>query len=194
MALWNNTTAPKWLLGVDNSLDEGKRGLGNNGIKNNKDIDGNALEDGNELAMADDEKGVGWRIWHSKENGKNIGEGRGWWEILATFDSLTGDEIEMGGPVAAAIADITLTATSIAALPQIVVLSATDPDGTDVTYALGALVNCTATLADASTGVVTIDSILNTADGTATTIKWTASAGGLDSVEQTITIIIDNPA
>jgi len=173
MALWNNTAKPKWLL---------PSGEGTNAVPN-----------GDELALADDEKGVGWRIWHAKESGNNIGVGRGWWEILATFDSETGDVVDVGGPVAAAIADITLTATSIAALPQIVVLSATDPDGTDVTYALGALVNCTATLADASTGVVTIDSILNTAHEQTTTIKWTASAGGLDSGEQTITIIIDNP-
>ncbi len=175
MALWNNTAKPKWLL---------PSGEGTNAVPN-----------GDELALADDLPGIGWRIWHAKESGQALGVGRGWWEILATFDSLTGDVIEMGGPVAAAIADITLNAVALATgLPQIVVLSATDPDGTDVTYALGALVNCTATLADASTGVVTIDSILNTADGTATTIKWTASAGDLDSVEQTITIIIDNPA
>ncbi len=190
MALWNNTTAPKWLLGVD--PDDATKGLGNNGIKNVKTLNGDDIPAGNELAMADDEKGVGWRIWHSKENGKNIGEGRGWWEILATFDSETGDVVEMGGPVASAIADITLNAAAIAALPYSVTLSAVDPDGTDVTYALGVLDNCTATL-NSSTGALTIDSITTSDDGTATSIKWTASAGGLSSVEQTITIIIDNP-
>ena len=90
MALWNDTTAPKWLLGVD--PDDATKGLGNNGIKNVKTLNGVDIPAGNELAMADDDEAIGWRIWHSKENGKKIGEGRGWWEIVATQD-VTGNAV-----------------------------------------------------------------------------------------------------
>ena len=198
MALWNNTTAPKWLLGQDDALDPGERGLGNNGIKNNKDVDGNALEDGNELAMADDLKGVGWRIWHSKENGKNIGEGRGWWEILATFDSLTGDEIDMGGPVLGTLSIPSLVGEVVADVT--IQLSAVDPDGSTVTFGATAGAGLGGIAVDAATGVVTITAGQLTGQPTAVgeadsthVFTWTATAGGITTTSADVTITVTAP-
>jgi len=198
MALWNNTTAPKWLLGQDNTLDVGKRGLGNNGIKNNKDISGADLEDGNELAMADDEKGVGWRIWHSKENGKNIGEGRGWWEILATFDSLTGDVVEMGGPVLGTLSIPSLVGEVVADVT--IQLSAVDPDGSTVTFGATAGAGLGGIAVDATTGIVTITpaQLLSqpTSVGAANSthvFTWTAAAGDITTTSADVTITVTAP-
>ncbi len=194
MALWNNTTAPKWLLGLDA---EGN-GLGNNGIKNNKDINGADLEDGNELAMADDLKGVGWRIWHSKENGKNIGEGRGWWEILATFDSLTGDVVEMGGPVLGTLSIPSLVGEVVADVT--IQLSAADPDGSTVTFGAIAGAGLGGIAVDASTGVVTITAAQLLSQPTAVgnpdsthVFTWTAEAGGITTTSADVTLTVTAP-
>ena len=186
MALWNNTTAPKWLLGKDTNLAQGDQGLGNNGVKNDKDIAGVALEDGDELSRADDQAGVGWRVWHSKDNGNNIGEGRGWWEILATQD-VTGTAVDSGGPVAGVIGAISVAVANIGDDVN-VTLSATDEDGHAITYSAGAAaVNCTGTITDSALVISLAGGLV---DGDVATFSWKATANGVDTANQTITINI----
>ena len=187
MALWDNTTAPKWLLGKDTTLPQGEQGLGNNGVKNDKDIAGVDLEDGDELARADDQAGIGWRVWHSKGNDNNIGEGRGWWEILATQD-VTGTAVDSGGPVAGTVGAISLTQGALG-LPVAFTVSATDEDGHAITYSVVGSVNCTATI-DLNTGVGSLTAITSDVVGEPTSITWKATANGVDTADQTITINI----
>jgi len=186
MALWNNTTAPKWLLGKDTTLPAGEQGLGNNGVKNDKDIAGTDLEDGDELARADDQAGIGWRVWHSKGNDNNIGQGRGWWEILATQD-VTGTAVDSGGPVAGVIGAISVAVADIANLID-VTLSATDEDGHAITYSAGAAPsNCTGTITDSALQITLAGGLV---DGDVATFSWKATANGVDTANQTITINI----
>ena len=183
MPLWKDAVGgqPSWLLGEDGGV-----GLGNNGVKNDKDINGVDLVDGNEIARADDQAGIGWRVWHSKENGKKIGEGRGWWEILATQD-VDGGHVDMGGPVATQTEAITLTNLADE-IPLTITLSAVDPDGSDVTYELvGAPINCDVTITGNQAEVTSIDV---TTTGTTTRFDWKATAGGLDSATITVDIAL----
>ena len=163
MALWNNTTKPKWLLPA---------GEGTNAVPN-----------GNELALVDDEPGIGWRIWHAKESGNAVGVGRGWWEILATQD-VTGGAVDIGGPVISAGNTLTLS-VPIADVntPIVVNLLATDPDAQALTFTATAT-DCTV---DVVGNVLTISAITAAQDASASVV-WKATAGDVDSSDVTITI------
>ena len=168
MALWNNTTKPKWLL---------PSGEGTN-----------AVPSGDELALADDLPGIGWRIWHAKESGQALGVGRGWWEILATQD-VTGGVVDSAGPVAGIVAGITLDAAGVAGLPLAFTVTATDEDNQAITFTVVSTVNCTATIV-AGTGVGELAAITDSTAGTATSITWKATANSVDTPDQTITITL----
>jgi len=176
MALWNNTTKPKWLL---------PSGEGTNAVPN-----------GDELALADDLPGIGWRIWHAKESGQALGVGRGWWEILATQD-VTGGAVDSAGPVAGIVSAISLSAAGVAAItggaPLAFTVSATDEDNQVITYTAVSAINCTATIVEA-TGVGSITAIADSTavDGVypATSITWKATANSVDTPDQTITITL----
>ena len=196
MPLWKDAVGgqPSWLLGEDGGV-----GLGNNGVKNDKDINGGDLVDGNEIARADDQAGIGWRVWHSKENDKKIGEGRGWWEILATQD-VDGGHVDMGGPVLGVVTVPSLTGEVTTDVT--IQLSATDPDGSAVTYAATATVGggLTGIAVDESTGLVTITP--TQLDGAPTAVgdansthvfTWTATAGGVTTTSGDVTITVTAP-
>tara|TARA_Y100000034_G_scaffold123660_1_gene170756 strand:- start:830 stop:1660 length:831 start_codon:yes stop_codon:yes gene_type:complete len=117
MALWNETTKPKWLLGVDST----GKGLGNNGIVNTTpepDVVGN------ELGTVVEDPAIGWKQWHSKEASWNgtPGDGRGWYEILATQD--------INGAPTLAITDIVVAEGLISN----VTLIGSDVNGDPLTY------------------------------------------------------------
>ena len=163
MALWNNTTKPQWLLTSG----------GNN--------------DTNETAAVDDLPGIGWRIWHAKDGGTTPGQGRGWWEILATQD-VTGTSVDMA-PIAGSVGDINLTNGALG-LPVAFTVSATDDDNNAITYAVVSTVNCTATI-DANTGVGSLTVVATDVVDEPTSITWKATANGVDTADQTITININ---
>jgi hypothetical protein len=126
MALWSNTTKPKWLL---------PSGEGTNAVPN-----------GDELALADDLPGIGWRIWHAKESGQALGVGRGFPQWLATQD-VTGGAVDSAGPVAGIVSAISLSAAGVAAItggaPLAFTVSATDEDNQVITYTAVSAINCT---------------------------------------------------
>ena len=187
MALWNNTTAPKWLLG----LDADGNGLGNNGIKNVKTLDGSDIKVGDELAMADDLSKVGWRFWHSKENGQSVGQGRGWWEILATYD-ITGTQVDSAGPVVSS-ANISTMDVEVSNVGDDITINllATDEDGHAVTYHEVSEDGCSGAIVGT---VLTLSLTVTDVDDTATYV-WKATANSVDSSNVTITVnvVADSP-
>ena len=129
MALWEDsaTGQPKWLLGEDNNV-----GLGSNHIKGITNI-----TDGNEIETIDDVAN-GWVQWHSKENGKILGEGRGWWELLATM-TMSGTHITVNQrPVATSEIAVEVTQAEVTAGGGTVDvdIEATDSNLQTLTYTL----------------------------------------------------------
>ena len=161
MALWENKVGgqPKWLLS-------------SGGVNNT-----------NEVALVDDEPGVGWRIWHAKESGNAVGVGRGWWEILATQDT-AGALVDVGGPVISAGNTLTLN-VPIADVntPIVVNLLATDPDAQAIDFTATG----TACTANVVGNVLTISAI-TAGQGTSASVLWKATANSVDSSDVTITI------
>jgi hypothetical protein len=161
MALWENKVGgqPKWLLS-------------SGGVNNT-----------NEVALVDDEPGVGWRIWHAKESGNAVGVGRGWWEILATQDT-AGALVDVGGPVISAANTLVLSvAIADVNTPIVVNLLATDPDAQAITFTATGT-DCTTAIA---TNVLTISAI-TAAAGASASVVWRATANSVDSPDVTITI------
>ena len=165
MALWNESTKPQWLLGVDG---DGK-GLGNNGIVNTTPDPDVA---GIELGTVEEDPAIGWVQWHSKEASWDgtPGSGRGWFEILATQDL-------NGIPVATSA----ITAV-VAAGGGTFTVSASDINGDTLTYSLVADGGCTI---DGATGVVT-------SDGTEEAITWNVSDGRGGAFASAVTVTISN--
>ena len=177
MALWKDAAngQPSWLLS------------GTDGVNGT-----------NEVALVDDEKGVGWRIWHAKEAGQAGGQGRGWWEILATQD-VDGGHVDMGGPVLGAVTVPSLTGEVTTDVT--IQLSATDPDGSVVTYAATAGAGLGGIAIDGATGLVTITAAQLTGQPTASgqpdsthVFTWTATAGGVTTTSGDVTITVTAPA
>ena len=174
MALWNDTTAPKWLLGEDAGV-----GLGSNHIKGITNT-----TPGNEIETCDDLPGIGWVQWHSKENGKILGEGRGWWEILATMD-ITGTAVTVNQrPVPSSTNEVSVELT--ADLDEITIL-AEDPNLDAITYEIVSV-----------TGTVTAD-IPNETIGTIVTngkvgtITWNATDALNVTLATPVTVATTNP-
>ena len=181
MALWEDsaTGQPKWLLGEDNNV-----GLGSNHIKGITNI-----TDGNEIETIDDVAN-GWVQWHSKENGKILGEGRGWWELLATM-TMSGTHITVNQrPVATSEIAVEVTQAEVDAgnAGEVDVnIEATDSSLGALTYTLtDGFTAAGATLSDAADGTVTID-------GTPGIFAWNVSDNLGVTMATDVTVTITNP-
>ena len=166
------------MLGEDNNV-----GLGSNHIKGITNI-----TDGNEIETIDDVAN-GWVQWHSKENGKILGEGRGWWELLATM-TMSGTHITVNQrPVATSEIAVEVTQAEVTAGGGTVDvdIEATDSNLQTLTYTLtDGFTAAGATLSDAADGTVTID-------GTPGIFAWNVSDDLGVTMATDVTVTITNP-